>query len=640
MAVEEMNNNPVPKETACIVTSNRENETLERNVGKCRRARQREEEDLLKRLRGTLSDMEIERVLASALLELDEVGRDRLAQRLGEDTGGTLQVLFETPRGERPRVGKAKTQQEWDRAWEAWWECIFESGIEEGRYVRQDEHWEPPYLDTSAVLEDLEGIASKIKPLIARVMEQGLDPDFSFAEMLAQADDEIGSGLPEWLYVDDSHAFGPEVTSCLLEWECQAARQEGTGPFALLDSIRRLESSLRRTYLDRGPITTWAQELGKRDQKEILAGLQKHSDDPHWAGEMERPHSGWFQIKKALAEQWDPALYAATCRANIAGDWKLALPLLKGLLKRKMFTEARTIIDEAVRALLRLDHGERWNPCQGLLLQHPELRYYHGQISARAELLRSWQRVAKATGDTDLAAVLDLQAVVTRHWEDWDRTVEAFHKLEQSGVPAATRERLLVDWRLRVADASLTLPTDEDTASLASRWVHRLIDAAIVGDDGKAFHKAVKTWLSEISESPAMRDCRPSLSTLTLDLDRASVLKETAPKLHQLLAVYANGRSRLVRSRRRCIERLQGPGLLSDVLAFWKQHALSLIPDPAHAHRSRYYHHAEWMAAMLDLDREVYTGIIDRWSADHRRRRNLWKALREEGLPLPGQDYR
>ena len=49
-----------------------------------------EDEALLTRLEASLSDGELRRVLAGALLELDESARARLVARLGADTGPAL----------------------------------------------------------------------------------------------------------------------------------------------------------------------------------------------------------------------------------------------------------------------------------------------------------------------------------------------------------------------------------------------------------------------------------------------------------------------------------------------------------------------------------------------------------------------
>jgi hypothetical protein len=147
-------------------------------------------------------------VLASALLSLDVAGRERLFGRLGDDTGSTLRSLLDGPTPSRtraqPAAGAAKVRQDWDRAWAEWNACIFEAANEDGDYVHQDEHWEPPYFDATSLGHDLEKIAARIRPLLAEVLKHNLDPDFSFAGTLQQAVEEIfsawetRSSSPSW----------------------------------------------------------------------------------------------------------------------------------------------------------------------------------------------------------------------------------------------------------------------------------------------------------------------------------------------------------------------------------------------------------------------------------------------------------
>jgi hypothetical protein len=65
-----------------------------RGTRKGKRADDAEERALLELLTHGLSEDEIRRVVACALLVLDERGRDRLVARLGEETGGTLRRLL------------------------------------------------------------------------------------------------------------------------------------------------------------------------------------------------------------------------------------------------------------------------------------------------------------------------------------------------------------------------------------------------------------------------------------------------------------------------------------------------------------------------------------------------------------------
>ncbi len=83
-----------------------------------------EERALLDLLSHGLSEEEIKRVLACALLALDERGRDRLFGRLGAETGPTLRRPLASRATSRtttpPAPGSAKIREEWDKAWSAW----------------------------------------------------------------------------------------------------------------------------------------------------------------------------------------------------------------------------------------------------------------------------------------------------------------------------------------------------------------------------------------------------------------------------------------------------------------------------------------------------------------------------------------
>jgi hypothetical protein len=286
-----------------------------RETRKGKRAEDAKERALLDLLTHGLSEDEIRRVVACALLALDEPGRDRLVARLGDETGGTLRRLLvslgQRETKARPSPGAAKIRQEWEKAWSEWETCVVESQDEDGRYVIREHHWEEPYLDGSSLAEDLEPIATRMRMILGRVMDEGLDPDFSFLTTIEDLDAGIGSGLPDWMDPSsgDGCPVGPEVTRCLLEWEWRASRRNGCSAFELADTIRKLEASARIVSLDDGTITRFIVGLGDADQKAVLEGIVAHRSQSHWAEVLGAAHSGWFKIHQELARRWDPALF-------------------------------------------------------------------------------------------------------------------------------------------------------------------------------------------------------------------------------------------------------------------------------------------------------------------------------------------
>jgi len=421
-----------------------------RGTRKSQGADRAEERALLERLSRGLSEEEIQRVLPCAILALDERGRERLVARLGEETGGTLGRLL-VSRGRsrtaaKPSPGSAKIHEEWGKTWDEWEACVAESGDEDGRYVVREHHWEEPYLDGSSLAQDLEPIAARMRKILERVMDEGRAPEFSFLTAIKDLDAEIGSGLPEWMDPSsgDGCPLGPEVTGCLLEWEWRARRRDGRSASELADAIRTLEASARIVSLDGDTIARFILGLGDTDQQVVLNGIAAHRSASHWAAVLGTAHSGWFKIHQELARRWNPALFEANSRENIAQDWELALPLVADRLRRKSFDQAWPLIEESVRALLRLKTGEAWDPRETLLISHPVLRYWSERPASVFRLLESWRKVATGLGQDELACALELQVALGRRWADGDAALGAFRRVPSPRF-ASMRDRLLAD---------------------------------------------------------------------------------------------------------------------------------------------------------------------------------------------------
>ncbi len=61
---------------------------------------------------------------------------------------------------------------------------------------------------------------------------------------------------------------------------------------------------------------------------------------------------------------------------------------------------------------------------------------------------------------------------------------------------------------------------------------------------------------------------------------------------------------------------------------------VKLLIDPSHAHKSVYAEHALWLAVVKEQNPSVYQKVIDKWKVDHKRRKNLWKAIEKLNLAV------
>ena len=590
-----------------------------------------------------LDEREIQRVAACAVLMLDAPRLDQLYRKLGKETGGSLRRILETHRkaatGSSPVLSKAKVAGLWERAWSEWEACIMESVDEEGKYVIQEHHWEAPYLSIYDLARDLEPIAARMRKLLKRVWDNNVDPNFSFVETLTSAVEEIGSGLPDWMdssLENEGLDLGPEVTRCLLEWEWLVTSAEKGSAFQFAEKIRNLEESAKYLNCDGKTLTKFIFGLGDADQMDILQGMINGIGAPQWEKELGSTYSAWFNIYQQLCKRVDRPRYLKNCRKNIAKKWELALPILKDLLARKEFQEAIPIIKEGVGALLRMEKGQAWDPRTELLVCHSSIRYSAKHTPSPVPLLNGWLKVTKELGQDDMACALELQIIIYKKWSDWDSVLAAFRKVESSRFTSLC-EQLFTEWRTLVVDESVGSFYYEGEVP-ESTWIHSLVDAGRAKSGGASlFRRGVKQWMEELEQtSAALKKAHGALVVLTLDLDEKSQLRKTAPTLHKLISSSGKHPSSVMASRRRYLNRFKASSLTSDVIRFWKRNIAHWVPDPAQA-GSSYESCADWLAATLEMAPGTYKKIAKDWAVTHRRRRNLWKALKKRGLSAVGE---
>jgi hypothetical protein len=460
--------------------------------------------DLMERLSANFSQDEIKEIFGRSLLALDPAGIKRMAAGLETETTAAVKKALKLGTSKRTKISRptiSKTRQEWDSAWRDWDACISETADEGGKYVFQEHHWEPPYLDKTAFAEDLEPIAARILALLPQVFEQNLAPDFSFAQALLNTAEEIGGNSEDIEDSGEGLAFGPKVTRCLLEWEWKRALRDRVGAFKFLDSICALENSGEDLYLDHSTIGNFISSLDSAIQKEMLQGIIGHRQSGHWARALESVHGGWFALHKKLCRKWDPGRYLEVCQKGVLQDWKLALPVIDDLMKRKAFHDAVALAEEAARSMLRMREGESWDPRIGLILNETSFRYDGERDREIPALLKRWNKAARAVGDDATACSLELQLAILRDWTDGDAILQAFHRIPPGFD--AMRERIYEGWRSLIAMWSVESAMDEFAES-DHGWIQGLVDAIRAGNKGPAlFQRVVLGWLDQTGKTRA-----------------------------------------------------------------------------------------------------------------------------------------
>jgi hypothetical protein len=215
----------------------------------------------------------------------------------------------------------------------------------------------------------------------------------------------------------------------------------------------------------------------------------------------------------------------------------------------------------------------------------------------------------------------------------WDELVRAFRSVPEKYEEV--RDTLIAS--ARDAVAVLCLPPGL-VADPVARYTDALLDGLLAGAGGRkrAIARLGKFVDAASAEDGGFDRYRVPLADLALDLagERGLAGKN---RLRELLVDVAGCQweaEDLRNSRRAAVRALGAERLLSRILTVFREHADALVPDPAYAHKSRYGRHARALAGVRELDARAAAGILTRWHEVHPRRRNLWEALRREGIDM------
>ncbi len=597
------------------------------------------------RILEALTEGEISQLLDSLFVVLSDEQRETAFAQLQANTQETLTQIIIPPQTveqvktsqERP-TSLAKLAQTWSQLWEQWNQIIWQASQEEGKYIVQEASWEEPYFDDCTFVEDLEVLAQQMKPLVKTAFENGFSNDDGFAASLLSAESEISNGIPDWMEIANGINLEGATTSCLLEWEwllVQSQRQDG---FKLAQKIREWSEEFTDTSLNDEAVIDFFSNLSDVQKKIILDGMTANRESKEWKSELENTYSYWHIIYMELMQEFaTPEIYLNNLRATISQQWQNGLPVIEDLLGKQEYRESLTVIQETLDALLKnKQYQNPWTPENSLLfVVVGGFSYAAGNGEKHKTLLRYYQQAVRELGEIERANALEIQHIAFEYCYDWSSMLKAFAEIP---VSKDTQKSLFTSWRESIIKRSTPYRYSDfytTSKTVDNWWLHWLLDSITTEEKGHTwFRQRIIEWLEKLPGDPAQLGREYNvIHLLTRDLTQIKYQgKSPLPKFYEVVIQPNQLSTPDEISRRTYLQEYAPPDLWERVMAYWQANLHNFVPLPEASKSSDYTKNAQWMSALKELAPQNYHSLLSQWKVQHKRRSNLWKAMRDLGL--------
>ncbi|WP_242056491.1 MULTISPECIES: hypothetical protein [unclassified Nostoc] len=597
------------------------------------------------RILEALTEDEISQLLDELFIVLSDEQRVTAFAHLQADTQETLIQIITPPQTvEQVKTSNirltslAKLEQTWSELWREWNQIIWQASQEEGKYIVQEVRWEEPYFDDCTFVEDLEAVAQKMKPLVKTAFENGFSNDGGFAASLLSAESEIADGIPDWMEIANGIHLEGATTSCLLEWEWLLVQSQGQDGFKLAQKVREWESEFSDTSLNDETVIDFFCNLPDVQKKIILDGMTANRGVEEWKSELENTYSYWHIIYMELMQQFaTPEIYLNNLRATISQQWQNGLAVIEDLLSKQEYRESLTVIQETLDALLKNKQDKNpWIPENSLLfVVVSEFSYEPSNGEKQKTLLRYYQQAVRELGEIERANALEIQQITFECCYDWSSMFKAFAEIP---VSKNTQQALYTSWRESIIKRSTPYRYSDfyrNTKPVDSWWLHWLLDSITTEEKGHTwFRQQIIEWLESLPENETqLGEEYGVLHLLTRDLIQIKYQgKSPLPKFHEIVIQPNQLSTPDEVSRRKYLQEYAPPDLWERVMAYWQANLHNFVPLPEASKSSDYTKNAQWMSALKELAPENYDSLLSHWKVQHKRRPNLWKAMRELGL--------
>ena len=583
-----------------------------------------------------LTQLEISQLINALLGVLSSELKEQAISQLPADTQQTVrQILDPSPPLSATKatavatVSLAKQAEIWAGLWREWDMIVSEAAEEEGKYIVREADWEQPYFDTTTFIEDLESVANKMQPLIQIAFEYEFSPEPDFVTALLDAETDVASGIPDWMEIMDGLYLEQHLTDCALQGEWLNIRHQGQDAFQFAECIREYEQQFQEIQLNSGTVFAFLIHFSEPDRQIILAGLTANKEAAIWKSILADIHSCWQQFYLHSIEQYAPDRYLKELRTTIYQQWQNGLPIIEELLNQQNYPESLVAIEETFSSLLKPTRSDiSWIPETSMLVAIHGL-YYDGNSANINTLLRYYQQTAQGLNQIERANALEIQQIGIDRWFNWSRMFAAFIEVPVSEV---TRQALFTSWQDYVVRQTKSYSWQKIVDSWWLCWLIESVDDRQKGVNW--FQAQITQWLDNLPGDKAqLGENYDRLRLLTKDLTDIYYQGQSGyPQFDRMVIRPQEFSTQSDESRREYLKASAPDGLFDLVMNYWKVNLHQFVPKPELVQNGEYTKHAQWMVALKEVSPQDYETLLAQWKVAHKRRINLWKAMKQMGV--------
>uniref|UniRef100_A0A8J6ZL76 Uncharacterized protein n=2 Tax=Desmonostoc muscorum TaxID=1179 RepID=A0A8J6ZL76_DESMC len=213
-----------------------------------------------------------------------------------------------------------------------------------------------------------------------------------------------------------------------------------------------------------------------------------------------------------------------------------------------------------------------------------------------------------------------------------------FKAFAEIPVNKETQQALFTSWRESIIKRGTPYRYSyfyTNQKPLDTWWLHWLLDSITTEEKGHTwFRQQIIEWLENLPGDEGQLGGEYSiLHLLTKDLTEIKYQgKSPYPKFYEIVILPNQLSTRDDISRRMYLQEYAPPDLWERVMAYWQANLHNFVPRPDSSQSSDYTKNAQWMSALKELAPQSYDSLLSQWKVQHKRRPNLWKAMRNLGL--------